>query len=269
MNKYFNGSTTVVITGASSGIGKELAKILIVKYGCKIIGVARSQEKLEKARIELGENFTPYIMDVSVKQNWLDLKEYLAVNNVKFSALINCAGVLPKFSKFKGSVYADAEKIINTNFLSIVNSCGIFLTDLEKENNPIIINVLSSSALCPFSGVSLYSATKSAGVRFSECLGFENKKIKVITVMPGFTKTDVMRSQNANEKERGVIDKISAPADKVAKKILNKASKGKKRVIIGFDAHLMNFIYKFFPRTAPRLIGWFLKKTKMKIFEEI
>ena len=87
--------------------------------------------------------------------------------------------------------------------------------------------------------------------------------------MPGFTKTNVMRSQNATQKEMGIIDKISAPANKVAKKIISKASKGKKRVIIGFDAHLMNFMYKFFPRTAPRLIGWFLRKTKMKIFEEI
>ncbi len=269
MNKYFNEHSTVLLTGASSGIGKELAKILITKHNCKIIGVARNYEKLLFVKNELGDNFTPYPADVSFKEDWLKLNEFLLSENIKITALINCAGVLPKFSKFNANVHIEAEKVINTNFLSIVNSCGIFMPYLNEVDNPIIINVLSSSALCPFSGVSLYSATKSAGVRFSECLGFENKKIKVVTVMPGFTKTDVMRSQNANEKERGIIDKISAPADKVANKIIKRASKGKKRVIIGFDAHLMNFLYKFFPRTAPRLIGWFLKKTKMKLFEEI
>ena len=87
--------------------------------------------------------------------------------------------------------------------------------------------------------------------------------------MPGFTKTNVLRSQNATSKELGIIDKISAPADKVAKIILKKSAKGKKRIIIGFDAHLMNFLFKFFPNTAPKLITWFLKKSKMQIFDKI
>ena len=132
-----------------------------------------------------------------------------------------------------------------------------------------MINVSSSASLCPFAGISLYSSTKAAVTRFSECIAFENKNVNVVTVMPGFTKTEVMRNQSINEKEKGLIDKISANPIKVAKKILRKASKGKKRVITGFDAHLMNFLYKFFPTLAPRLIGWFLRKSKMKVFEKI
>ena len=269
MNKYFNEHTTILVTGASSGIGKEITKILINSYGAKIVGVGRNKEKLQALKSEFGDKFIPYQADVSIKEEWLKIKEFLQVEDIEVSGVINSAGVLPKFSKFNESVYEQAEKVLSTNFLSIVNSSGIFMPLLVRKENPIIINVLSSSALCPFSGVSMYSASKSAGVRFSECLGYENKKIKVVTVMPGFTKTNVMRSQNASEKELSVIDKISAPADKVAKKIIKRASKGKTRIIIGFDAHLMNLLYKFFPRTAPRLIGWFLRKTKLKLFEEI
>ena len=269
MNKYFNEHTTILVTGASSGIGKEITKLLILSYGSKVVGVGRNKEKLQALKSEFGDKFIPYLADVSVKQSFQDIKSFLDTNGIAISGIINSAGVLPKFSKFRSNVFDDAEKVLSTNFLSIVNSAGTFMPSLEKEKHPIIINVLSSSALCPFSGVSMYSASKSAGVRFSECLSFENKKIKVVTVMPGFTKTNVMRSQNASEKELSIIGKISAPADKVAKKIIRRASKGKTRVIIGFDAHLMNFLYKFFPRTAPRLIGWFLRKTKMKLFEEI
>lgn len=269
MNKYFNEHTTVVLTGASSGIGKCLAEILTTKYNAKVIGIGRNEEKLSSVKTMLGDNFTPYKMDVSIKAEWERLSSFLQSEKITPNALINCAGVLPKFSKFNKAVSTDAKAVMDTNFFSIVYSSEIFIPILKKAKNPIIINVLSSSALCPFAGVSLYSSSKSAGVRFSECLGFENKDILVSTVMPGFTKTDVMRNQNATDKERGVIDKISAPADRVAKKIIKRASKGKKRIIIGFDAHLMNLLYKFFPRTAPRLIGWFLRKTKMKLFEEI
>lgn len=269
MNKYFNEHTTIILTGASSGIGKCLAEILTANYNAKVIGIGRNEEKLSSVKTMLGNNFTPYKMDVSIKAEWERLSSFLQSEKITPNALINCAGVLPKFSKFNKGVSTDAKAVMDTNFFSIVYSSEIFIPLLKKAKNPIIINVLSSSALCPFAGVSLYSSSKSAGVRFSECLGFENKDILVSTVMPGFTKTDVMRNQNATDKERGVIDKISAPADRVAKKIIKRASKGKKRIIIGFDAHLMNLLYKFFPRTAPRLIGWFLRKTKMKLFEEI
>ena len=269
MNKYFNKHTTIIVTGASSGIGKCLAEILINTYGAKVIGIGRNEDKLAGVKSILGDNFTPYKMDVSSKEEWENLSTYLKAENIPVNALINCAGVLPKFSKFNKSVSFEAKSVMDTNFFSIVYSSEIFIPILKNANNPIVINVLSSSALCPFAGVSLYTASKSAGTRFSECLGFENKDILVSTVMPGFTKTDVMRNQNATDKERGIIDKISASPTKVASKILKRASSGKKRIIIGFDAHLMNLLYKFFPRTAPRLIGWFLRKTKMKLFEEI
>ncbi len=269
MNKYFNEHTTVIVTGASSGIGKNLAEILILNYGAKVIGIGRNEDKLERVKSLLGDNFTPYKMDVSIKEEWELLYSYLNNNKITPSALINCAGVLPQFSKFDENVARQAHAVMDTNFFSIVYSSEIFMPLLNKFENAIMVNVLSSSALCPFAGVSLYSASKSAGVRFSECLSFENKDIQIVTVMPGFTKTDVMRNQNASDKEMGIIDKISASPKKVAKKILKGASKGKKRIIIGFDAHLMNLLYKFFPRTAPRLIGWFLRKTKMKLFEKI
>ena len=87
--------------------------------------------------------------------------------------------------------------------------------------------------------------------------------------MPGFTKTEVLRSQNSTDKEKGIIDKISANPNRVAKKILKKASRGKTRIITGLDARLMNASFKLFPRLTPRLIGWVLRKTKMQIFNKI
>ncbi|MBQ3235881.1 MAG: SDR family NAD(P)-dependent oxidoreductase [Clostridia bacterium] len=269
MNKYFNEQSTILVTGASSGIGKHLSKILTSVYGAKVIGVARSEEKLSAIKSELGDKFTYLTADVSIESEWQKLFNELSASSVKITGLINCAGVLPKFSSFNAEYFDKNKSVIDVNFLSVIYSAKYFLSELTNQPYPIMINVSSSSALCPFGGISLYSATKAGVERFSESLSAENKKLKVVTVMPGFTKTEVLRSQNASEKEKGLIDKISAKPEKVAKKILKRARKGKTRIITGFDAHLMNFLFKFFPRTAPRLIGWFLKKTKMKIFEEI
>ncbi len=269
MNKYFNEHTTILVTGASSGIGKNLAELLITKYGAKVIGVSRSQEKLNSVKELLGDKFTPLVADVGEEKDWQKLKAYILDNGLTLGGIINCAGVLPEFSAFTKDYFDNNESVIKTNYLSVIYSAKYFLQMLQSLDKAVMVNVSSSSALCPFAGVSLYSSTKTAVERFSECLAFENKKVKVVTVMPGFTKTEVLRSQNFSDKEKGLIDKISANPHRVAKKILRKASRGKKRVITGFDAHLMNFLFKFFPRTAPRLIGWFLRKTKMEGFKKI
>ncbi len=269
MNKYFNEQSTILLTGASSGIGKNLASILIKKYGAKVIGVARNENKLQAVKDELKDNFSYLSLDVSKEESWQTIYNYITENSINLTGIINSAGVLPEFSSFNGEYFDLNKSVIDINYLSVIYSAKYLLPVIKKQNFPTMINISSSASLCPFAGISLYSSTKAAVTRFSECLSFENKKVNIVTVMPGFTKSEVMRSQNATEKEKGLIDKISASPIKVAKKILRKASKGKKRVITGFDAHLMNFLYKFFPRTAPRLIGWFLRKTKMKVFEKI
>ena len=60
----------IVLTGASSGIGREMAKQLVKKYGATVIGIGRNEEKLQTLKSELGDNFSYYTMDVSVKNNW-------------------------------------------------------------------------------------------------------------------------------------------------------------------------------------------------------
>ena len=84
---------TVIITGASAGIGKGVTETIIKKHNCKVIGIARSQEKTEKFVEELGEyakNFSYRLFDVSVKENWFEFAEYLKENTKCF--VIPCGG---------------------------------------------------------------------------------------------------------------------------------------------------------------------------------
>ena len=259
---------TIIVTGASSGIGYEIAKYLLNNYSVKIIGISKTESKITSVFKEYNDRFIPLALDVSKREDWLKLNNYVIENNISVYGIINSAGFLPKFLPFEKATASEVFNALEVNFNSLVYSAEYILPYIRRSKG-IMINITSSSALCPFSNVSAYSVSKVAAERFSTCLSFEEKDASVVTVMPGFTKTNIMRNQNMSEKERKLIDKISSKSDKVAKKIIKKSLKNKKRIIVGFDAHIMNFLYKFFPRLAPKMISWFLRKSKVSMFNEI
>ena len=104
MDQNWMNNTTVIVTGASGGMGKGIAESLIVDHGCTVIGIARSEEKMKKVVEELGPNaekFSYKLFDVSVEQNWIDFAKYLEDNDIHPDILVNNAGILPKFDRFE------------------------------------------------------------------------------------------------------------------------------------------------------------------------
>lgn len=269
MKKYSFTQKTVVLTGASSGLGKELAKVLITAYGCTIYGIGRSAEKLAAAESELGERFHGYAFDVSMLESWEKLSAELEKGGIRPDVLINCAGILPKFQRFEKAGFLRAEEAIRTNYLSQVYAVSVLLPLLKQNEAPAIVNISSSSALCPFAGVGAYSASKAASERFSECLAAEERDVYVATVLPGFVKTDIMRGQAGAKGDFDLIAHVSADCGKTVRKIVKRLRRRKKRIVVGADAHFMSVFFRLFPNFAPRLIGWVLKTSKLKLFEEV
>lgn len=264
--KNFN-ENIIIITGASSGIGYEITKHLLKNYSCKIIGISKTESKIKSVFKEYGERFTPLALDVSKHEDWIKLNNYVIENDISIYAIVNSAGFLPKFLPFEKATSSEVFNALEVNFNSLVYSAQYILPHIRK-NNGIMINITSSSALCPFSSVSAYSVSKVAAERFSTCLSLEEREATVVTVIPGFTKTNIMRNQDISEKEAKLIDKISSSSEKVAKKIIKKSLKNKRRIIIGLDAHMMNLLYKLFPKTSPKFISYFLRKSKIKMFKK-
>ena len=94
----------VILSGISSGIGKEIARILIEKYDCEVYGIARNEDKILNFKSELSkpQNLVGYsLFDVSIEQNWINLQNELKNTDFKAQIIINCAGFLPPFSKFE------------------------------------------------------------------------------------------------------------------------------------------------------------------------
>ena len=272
MKKSWLTKKNIVITGASSGIGKEITKILIKEFDCNVLGIARNEQKMLALKEELvknQENFSFKLFDVSVKENWEDFFKFVLKQKLQIDVLINCAGQLPSFDKFENCDLEVLENIMQVNFYSAVYSTKYLLPILKQSSKPIIVNISSSASLCALPGISLYTASKSALKNFTEALDAEiGRKVRVSLVCPGFTKTDIFRNQK-NTTQESIIDKISMRADKMAAKIVKAIRKRKRRSVFGVDAHLMNLLYKFFPRSAGRICGFVLKKAKVKLFSDV
>lgn len=256
---------TVVLTGASSGIGKEMSKILVRTYGAKVIGVGRNEEKLLALKAELGEKFSHYAFDVSNKENWQNFAKNLQTAGVCPDLLINNAGAFPQFTRFSQAKAETVELILKNNFLSAVYGVET-LTGVMGENGGIV-NICSSSALCSVVGTSAYSASKSAMKGFSECLMLEETNRYVGIIYPGTTSTELFR--NDENTKNSALDIVAMKPQKMAKKILKKIAKRKKRAIVGWDAKAMNLTAKLAPVWGLKFICFVMRKSKSKVFKEV
>lgn len=267
MKKFLRNqqNKTALVTGASSGIGKELCRLLVLS-GFTVVGVARSNEKLSAVQLELGEAFLPFSGDVSKKETWAMISRFLKGRGITtLSLFISCAGILPPFASVKtakGEGVMQTENAINTNFLAAVYGTEAMLPFVTKG----AVYISSSASLCTLPGVSGYAASKSALSAYVTTLQAEKTFPYVGLMLPGFTKTEVFRAQTGTDKR---IDRICMPAPKMAKKIFKAIMKRRKRKILGWDAKLMAALSKLFPKSAPRLVGWFLKKAKSPLFQEV
>ena len=274
-NCWLNNKS-VVVTGASGGMGAGIASTLIKEHGCKVIGIARSEAKMLEFVDNLGdeykEQFSYKLFDVSSKENWEKFADELKEKNIKIDILINNAGILPKFKSFDKYSYEEIENAMNINFFSCIYSVKSLLPLLLESSSPAIINIDSSSALMTLAGTSVYSASKAALKSYSEALREEYRgKIYVGIVCPGFTKTNIFRNQNEekNVNDKKLMDMISTDCDKMVKMIMKGIRRKEPLQVHGFDAHAMSFFNRLMPVNGSRLFCAVMKSAHADIFKDI
>ncbi len=267
---------TVVVTGASGGMGAGIAATLIKKHGCTVIGIARNERKILNFINELGEEnakrFSYRLFDVSVRENWEDFAKELEENNIAVDVLINNAGILPKFKRFDRYSYEEIERAMNINFYSCIYSVKTMLPILQKSSTPAIINIDSSAALMTLAGTSVYSASKAALKSYTEALRLEFAgKIYVGMVCPGFTKTDIFSGQGDVGKGRGskIIEMVSTDCDKMVKMIMFGIERKMPMQVRGMDAHAMSICNRLLPVAGSKLYSTIMKAAKVDIFDEV
>ncbi|MBQ2701355.1 MAG: SDR family NAD(P)-dependent oxidoreductase [Clostridia bacterium] len=272
MKNWLRGET-VILTGASSGIGRELCKRLILKYGANVLGVGRREERMISLKEELreqGEKFSYYLFDVGDRYAWNVFKEYLIEQNIQPKLLINNAGQFPVFEKASETSFETAEQIMRVNYYAPLYSMETVFPLLkgDKKNKAGLVNVSSCAALCSVVGTGVYSASKAALKGYTEALQMEQKgKTYVGLIYPGTVATELF-DKDENTKN-SALDLIAMKPQKMAKKIAKKIVKRRKRAVLGFDAKMMTFMARIAPVKGTALIGWVMKISKSKVFSNV
>ena len=202
----------VLITGASSGLGKEMALLLKDKYD-EMVLVARNMENLLKLKEEINKNSKTNVivmsLDISDKDNCKKLFEYhqdvdLLINNAGFGDL----------GSFDTTSLEKEERMINTNIVAYHILTKLYLQKMKEKNKGHILNVASIAGFMPGPLMATYYATKSYVVRLSEAIRVELKKakskVKISILCPGPVSTGFEKAANINFNFHGTSAKYVA-----------------------------------------------------------
>ena len=245
----------VLITGASSGIGRDMAKEF-AKKGYELVLVARNEEKLKELQKELNTKSTIILKDLSIPENCKNLYEEAKDIDI----LVNNAG----FGEFGDFCESNLEKeinMINTNIIAVHILTKLYLKDMCKKNSGKILNVASIAGVMPGPLMASYYASKAYVVRLTEAIREElNKKkskVQVSVLMPGPVKT------NFNNVAGVRFQTNYLTSEYVARYTVNKFLSGKFYIVPGFSIKCTKFFAKITPNKILAKCAYFMQKRKI------
>lgn len=270
-----------LITGASSGIGRDMARYLY-DLGYNLIIVARNKNGLEKLKKDLenskkridqeesneknenkkSENRTMQEIlvipkDLSIAEKCVEL--YEETKHISLDLLVNNAG----FGVFGEFIETDLEKeidLINTNITAVHVLTKLYLKDMIKQNKGHILNVASIAGMEPGPLMAAYYASKAYVIRLSRAINKELKKkkakVKISILCPGPVDT------NFNNVAKVVFKAPSMSSEKVAKYGIDKALRGKLIIIPGFLNKSIRFFSKIIPDAILEEVAYHIQRKK-------
>ncbi|MBQ4833150.1 SDR family oxidoreductase [Pseudoalteromonas sp. MMG010] len=241
-------NTTILITGASSGIGKEFAKQLASK-GANLILTARTTSDLINLAQELKSVHNNIILQtISVDLSELNgpkkLVEKIDALGLSIDYLINNAG-FGKFCEFSNESFEVYHKMLMLNINALVELTHLCLPAMKVKNSGGVINVASIASFQPLPYQTVYGASKAFVLSFSEALTGEllDTNINVMALCPGTTESRFMENANADTSKMNL-----APASDVVKAALKSYDKNKVYTIPGKMNYLMSLVPRFISR---------------------
>lgn len=246
-----------LITGASSGIGLDIARYLATK-NCELILVSRNKEKLEELQEKLPTKTTIIVADLSNEQRVKDL--YVIAKKENIDILINNAG-LGDFGYLTDTDLNKDLELINTNIKAVHILTKHIVKDMEKrDTETYILNVASSAAFQPGPLMSTYYATKAYVYQLTEALYYEERKkktkVNVSVLCPGPVDT------NFNNVAGVTFSVKPLKSTYVAKYAIDKMFEKKMLIIPGFRMKCAKFFSRFISDKAMLKIVYNIQKKK-------
>jgi len=254
----------IIITGASSGIGYEMANQLAAQKK-NLILVARTENKLQQMQAELMERYSIsvqyYATDLSNVNAAKDFHQYVKHENYLVTHLVNNAG----FGEYGNFLDASLDKeldMIDLNVSSLVILTKLFAKDMAARKYGRIMNVSSVIAYLPFPYQSVYSATKAFVLVFSQTIAaeLEGTGVVVTTLAPGVTETAFI---SAEMREINLLKSNKpTPVKTVAAEGVDLLLHGKGKKIIGFQNRFNSILAGILPDSVMMKIKMKLASTK-------
>ncbi len=230
-----------LITGASSGIGRDIARELS-KRGYDLILVARKKESMYELKEELNTNIEVISMDLSIQKNVMDLYEKVKDKNIDI--LINDAG-FGLIGSFRKTNLDKELSMIDLNIKALHILTKLFLKDFIERNSGYILNISSASAFQPGPLMATYYSTKSYVYNLTlaiyEELKHMNSKVHISCLCPGPVETNFNNVANCEFRIKALSSEY------VARYAIDKMFKNKLLIIPGFKIKLVYIFGRFVP----------------------
>ena len=247
---------TALITGASSGMGRDMAKILSQK-GYELILVARDEKRLEEVKKQLKTETKIVVMDISKEENCKKLYE----ENKDIDILINNAG-FGDCGHFEETSLDKDIQMIHTNIIAYHILTKLYLKEMIKKDSGKILNVASIAGFMPGPLMTTYYSTKNYVVRFSESIREElrrkKSKVQISILCPGPVDTNFNKVADVEFALKGLSSEY------VAKYAINKFLKGKFYIVPGWKIKLARFGAKLAPASFVAKISYNMQKRKIR-----
>lgn len=245
-----------LITGASSGMGRDMAKILS-QNGYDLILVARDEKKLEEVKKQLKTETKIVVMDISNEENCKKIYE----ENKDIDILINNAG-FGDCGHFEETSLDKDIQMIHTNIIAYHILTKLYLKEMIKKDSGKILNVASIAGFMPGPLMTTYYSTKNYVVRFSESIREElrrkKSKVQISILCPGPVDTNFNKVADVEFALKGLSSEY------VAKYAINKFLKGKFYIVPGWKIKLARIGAKLAPASFVAKISYNMQKRKIR-----
>jgi short-subunit dehydrogenase len=254
-------SKVIVVTGAGSGIGRELTIHLLSK-GAFVAGVDVNPAALEETCGHVGQwknQFEGFAVNVTEKSAVEALPDDVVARFGTVDCVINNAGIIQPFTRLNDLDYSIIERVFNVNLFGTLFMIKAFLPHLLQRPEAHVVNLSSMGGFLAVPGQTMYCAAKAAVKLMSEGLASEllDTSVHVTVVFPGAVATNIRGNsgaQMANKGESSGAIKALSPK-RAAQIIVNGIERNARHVFVGKDAVLMDKLYRLSPDFAARTIA--------------
>ena len=248
-----------VITGAGSGMGRELARQL-AGAGCHLalsdINMSGLKETLKLLPNKRPLTITSHCLDVADREAVSAYADQVIADHKKVDLLFNNAGIAGKMLEMVDYDYSDYETILNVNLWGVIHCTHAFLPHLLANPGSHLVNISSVFGLIAPPNSGAYVISKFAVRGYTEALRTElqSRNIHVSCVHPGMIATNIVTASGATDEVVKKFADSGLSAEKAARKILKGVARKKARILVAGHTYIIDWLQRLFPAGYRRIM---------------